>query len=649
MSLGLILLIAWMALATSIVAGFRRPRIWLALTVTGAMAGMGAALRVLLGGANWEWQCGFLLGGETLHLRLDGLSALFLMLVAVGGGTGAVYSHEYWSDHQNPSSAACGRAWWSALLICMGLVLTVSNGLHFLIAWELFAICGYFLITLERERAGVRAAGWLYLAASHAGTMCLFAFFALLASHTGSWELGPRCEHAELAWLFWLALLGFGVKAGFFPLHIWLPSAHANAPSHVSAIMSGVAIKMGIYGIVRFSGWLPVPPAAGWVVLGLGATSALLGIAFAFAQNDFKRLLAYCSVENIGIIMIGLGVALLAVTHGDAPWGRLALAGALLHVWNHGAFKTLLFFGAGSVLHATDTRELSRLGGMSRTMPWTAGLFALGAIAVAGLPPLNGFVSEWLIYLGLFEVATGKAATAWIALPAAIMLALAGAIAMASFAKAGAMIFLGASRTQAAAQAHECGYWMRGPMLALASVCVAIGLAPILFWPAVSRAIVSWRPAWAALEPPAPLARLGLAQVTLAIMALAAAAWLWRKSSANGLRRGPTWDCGYAAPTARMQYTSASFAGIAAGWFGWVLQRERKMRRPRGHFPAEAIRLERVPETVLERIIMPVGTTILQASHTVLRLQHGRLQFYILYVLAGLIGMGMLVVFGGTR
>jgi hydrogenase-4 component B len=211
------------------------------------------------------------------------------------------------------------------------------------------------------------------------------------------------------------------------------------------------------------------------------------------------------------------------------------------------------------------------------------------------------------------------------------------------------MIFLGAARTQRAAQAHECGCWMRGPMLGLASVCVVMGLAPVLFWPAVSRAVVNWRPAWAALEPSAPLAMLGSAQVTLAILALAAAAWLWRKSAANGLRRGPTWDCGYAAPTARMQYTSASFAGIASGWFGWVLQRERKVRRPRGHFPAEAIRLERIPETVLERIILPVGTTILQASHAVLRLQHGRLQFYILYVLAGLIGMGMLVLFGGAR
>ena len=255
-------------------------------------------------------------------------------------------------------------------------------------------------------------------------------------------------EHASLAPLFWLALAGFGIKAGFFPLHIWLPSAHANAPSHVSAILSGVAIKMGVYGIVRFSGWLPVPAGAGWVVIGLGAASALLGIAFALAQNDFKRLLAYCSVENIGIILIGLGGALLARSHGDAAWGRLALAGALLHVWNHGAFKALLFFGAGSVLHATGTREMSRLGGLWRSMPWTAGMFALGSVAVSGLPPLNGFVSEWLIYLGLFDAAAGKQPSAWVAMPAAIMLAMSGALALAAFAKAGAMMFLGAARTQ---------------------------------------------------------------------------------------------------------------------------------------------------------------------------------------------------------
>jgi len=645
---GPLLLLAFVALVTAILVGVRSSRWWLGLTVTGAVAGLGAALTVLLGAADWEWRSELSLGGELIHLRLDGVSALFLALLSVVGGSGAVYAQEYWSEQHYPASAPRGRAWWSGLVVCMGLVLVSSNGLHFLIAWELFTVCAYFLITLDRRRREVRAAGWLYLAASHAGTVCLFAFFSTLAARTGSWELGPMREQAGLVPLFWLAFTGFGVKAGVFPLHVWLPSAHASAPSHVSAILSGVAIKLGLYGIVRFSGWLPVPAAAGWVVIGLGATSALLGIAFALAQNDFKRLLAYCSVENVGVILTGVGAALLAETNGDAAWGRLALAGALLHVWNHGAFKALLFFSAGSVLHATGTREMSRLGGLWRTMPWTAGLFALGAVAVAGLPPLNGFVSEWLVYLGLFDAVTGRGPAAWAAMPAAIMLAMTGALAMAGFAKAGAMIFLGASRTKPAAHAHECGPVMRGPMLVLAGLCVLIGLSPVLFWPAVARAVGSWRPAWAVAEAPAPLAMLGSVHVVLAVLMVAAAVWLWRKAHAINMQRGLTWDCGYAMPTARMQYTSASFAGIAAGWFRWLLQPERTLRRPRGLFPEEAIRLERVPETVLEKLLGPVSVAVMQVSAAARRLQHGRLQSYVVYVVAGLMALGVLVLLGGA-
>ncbi|MEO8613823.1 MAG: proton-conducting transporter membrane subunit [Luteolibacter sp.] len=635
-----LLLLAFVAMAMAVVTGAKWPRTWLVLTVTGCAAALVAALA----GADWEWRSGFLMGGEPLHLRLDGLSALFLALLAVVGAAGAIYSREYWSDHHYPASAPRGRVWWSALLLGMGTVLTVSNGLHFLIGWELFTVSAYFLVTLDRQRREVRAAGWLYLAASHAGTVCLFAFFALLAARTGSWDLGPMRGDAGLGSLFWLALIGFGVKSGVFPLHIWLPSAHANAPSHVSAIMSGVAIKMGVYGIIRFSGWLPVPPAAGWVVIGLGSISAVLGIAFALAQNDFKRLLAYCSVENIGVIFVGLGAALLA---GDAPWGRLALAGALFHVWNHGAFKALLFFAVGSVLHTTGTREMSRLGGLWRAMPWTAGLFAVGAVAVSGLPPLNGFVSEWLVYLGLFDAVTSKEPSAWAAIPAAILLAMAGALALATFVKAGSMIFLGAPRTQIAAKARECGGWMRGPMLGLAGVCLAIGLAPVLFWPAVARAIGAWRPAWATAELPAPLFTLGFAHLGLFILLAAAGVFLWRKVKSNGLRRGPTWDCGYATPTARMQYSSGSFGGLSGEWFAWILRPVLKLKRPGGPFPVDAIHVERVPETILERVVTPLGGWFILLSTAVRRLQHGRLQAYILYVVVGLVALGVFVFLGG--
>ena len=637
--IGAMLFVATVCLLAASGLAARSPRASFACTAAGTAAGLVAAMAVLLGPCDWEWTSALAPGGENIRLRLDGLAAFFLVLVCVVGCAGAAYAREYWPE--STGSAARGRAWWNALVLSMGAVLLVSNGVHFLMVWEAFALCGYFLITLDSRQPAVRAAGWLYLAASHAGTLALIAFFASLAQSLGTWDLGPMNGVPALAPLFWLALFGFGMKAGFFPCHIWLPSAHANAPSHVSAIMSGVAIKMGVYGIVRFGGWLPVPDAAGYVVVGIGAASAVLGIAFAFAQNDVKRLLAYCSVENIGVILIGVGAALLARSHGNAGWGGLALAGALLHVWNHGLFKSLLFFGAGSVLHATGTREMSRLGGLWKSMPWTAGLFAVGAVAVAGLPPLNGFAGEWLIYLGLFEAAATRAGFAWAVLPAAILLATAGALALAAFAKAGGVIFLGAPRTKPAAGAHECGPGMRAPMLALATACAVIGVAPSLVWMPVARAVGTWNPAWSGAA--TPFFALGPAQLLLAVLAAAAGALLWKKSRANGLRRAPTWDCGFCRPTARMQYTGGSFAGIAGGWFAAIFRTEHKSRRPRGPFPGPAFHLDHVPETVLDRMIRPTGALIERLSHAALGLQHGRLPFYILYLVAGLAVLGVYV------
>lgn len=646
----ILLLAALLGLVLSIVPGMKFPRVWLALLLAGVAASCAASLGVLLGAGDWEWRSGFLIGGEPLHLRMDGVNVLFLALLSVIGGVGAIYATEYWSGKHYPDSAPRGRMWWSGLVLSMGSVLVISNGLHFLIGWELFTVCAYFLITLENRKTEVRKAGWLYLAASHVGTMCLFAFFSMLASKNGTWDLGPMREQVELTPLFWLVLLGFGVKAGVFPLHVWLPSAHANAPSHVSAILSGMAIKMGVYGIVRFSGWLPLPAAAGPVVMGFGAVSALLGIAFALAQNDIKRLLAYCSVENIGVIFIGLGAALLGAANSDALWGRLALVGALLHVVNHGLFKSLLFLGAGSVLHATGTREMSRLGGLWKRMPWTTGLFTFGAAAISGLPPLNGFVSEWLVYLGLFDAVNTRGAAAWAALPAVLALAVTGALALASFVKLCSIVFLGAPRTQASEKAHECGGAMRGSMLVLALSCGAIGLAPMLFWPLVNRAVEAWNPAWAiAGTPPTSLAILGMVQSVLALLLLGAAFWLWRRVQRNKAQRQLTWDCGYYEPTARMQYTGGSFAGIASSWFLWILRPERKLRRPRSPFPENASCIEHTPETVLDRVIAPAGEVVLRVSTAVRRLQHGHLQSYILYLLVGLTGLAVLVLIGGLR
>ncbi len=647
MTPGLLLATSACGILLSLTGAFRAPRWWLATSLVSTLTALAAAAWVLATGGAWEWRSAFLIGGEGVHLRLDGVSALFLALLAVVGGAGAAYSREYWADPAHPASARLGRWWWSTLLLCMGLLLLCSNGLHFLIAWELFALCAYFLITLDGQRREVRAAGWLYLAASHAGTLALFAFFSLLAARTGSWDLGPMREQANLAPLFWLALFGFGVKGGVFPLHIWLPSAHANAPSHVSAILSGVAIKMGIYGIVRFSGWLPVPPAAGWLVTTLGVVSAVLGVAFALGQHDLKRLLAYHSVENIGIILMGVGFAMVATAHGQAAWGALALAGGLLHVWNHGLFKSLLFLGAGSVLHATGTREMSRLGGLWRVMPWTASLFALGAAAISGLPPLNGFVSEWLVYLGMFDALNQPGAAVVVAIPAIVLLAMTGALALACFVKVCGVVFLGASRSPAAGHAHECGPWMRGPMLVLAAGCVAIGLAPFVFWPALHTAVAAWRGTWTDVPAPESLTTLGLFHVALAALAAVAAAWLWRRAHRGGWARAGTWDCGYAAPTARMQYTAGSFASIITEWFAWILRPERHAHRPEEAFPRRAAFEEHTPETVLERVIQPCARLVMWLSGGARRLQHGRTHAYILYLILGLAAVAVLTLAWG--
>jgi hydrogenase-4 component B len=410
--------------------------------------------------------------------------------------------------------------------------------------------------------------------------------------------------------------------------------------------MSGVAIKMGLYGLVRFSGWLPLPTGAGWVLLALGTASAVLGAAFALAQNDLKRLLAYCSVENMGVMLIGLGAASLGTANGHPGWGRVALAGALLHVWNHGLSKALLFFSAGSVLHTTGTREMSRLGGLWRAMPWTAALFAFGSVAISTLPPLNGFVSEWLVYLGLFDAAASHTTASVAVVPAILALGVTGALALAAFVKASAVVFLGAPRTRAAEHAHECGAWMRAPMLGLAGACIALALAPLAVWPFVLQPLAAWNPAWNSPSPPAPLATLGAVQAALAGALTLAAVSLWVRSRSNGLRRALTWDCGYAAPTARMQYTGGSFAALAVGWFAWALRPERRLHRPRGPFPSRANHAERIPETVLERVIGPVADTVMAASAWVRQRQHGHLPDYILYLVAALGAVGLLVVFG---
>ena len=378
----------------------------------------------------------------------------------------------------------------------MTLLVVAHDGLMFLAGWETMAVAALFLVAAEDQIAETRKAAWLFIAASHFATLCAFGVFALLYAINGSWnftmlkETGTPMATAVAA----LAFFGFGTKAGIMPMHIWLPSAHAQAPSHVSSIMSGVMIKMGVYGIVRVCTFFPeVPLSWGLFVLAMGTVSAILGVAFAVGQHDIKRLLAYHSIENIGIIIMGLGLALVGRAVHQPLWVLLGIGGGMLHVWNHALFKSLLFLGAGSVIHSVGTREIDLMGGLAKVMPITANCFLIGAVAICGLPPLNGFVSELLIYLGLFNVATMSTASAASAAVFAIPgLALVGALAVACFVKVYGIAFLGAARSEVASHAHEAGPAMIGPMLVLASCCTLIGVAPIVAAPMIDRMAVAW-------------------------------------------------------------------------------------------------------------------------------------------------------------
>src|SRR5262249_47715372 len=311
------------------------------------------------------------------------------------------------------------RLFYGLLPAGMALLVIARNSILFMVGWEIMALSAFFLVTTEDRDPQVVETGWLYLVATKIATASLFALFALLHAVNGSFTLAPLNE-ANLApgvatAIFVFTLIGFGLKAGIMPFHVWLPSSHAIAPSHVSAIMSGVIIKMGIYGIVRIMSLVPHPPLEwGGTLLLLGSVSGVLGVVFAIAQHDLKRLLAYHSIENIGIILIGLGLSVLGRSVGRSELVALGLAGALLHVWNHGLFKALLFFSAGSVVRATHTREIDALGGLANMMPKTTLGFLLGAIAICGLPPFNGFVSELFIYIGLFRAALLEQRGTWI-------------------------------------------------------------------------------------------------------------------------------------------------------------------------------------------------------------------------------------------
>lgn len=608
----------------------------------GALAALTSATP-LLATAPWDVP-----GGE-LALRLDPLAALFILPLCLVTAGGAVYGLGYWPQREQPDSGRRFRLFYGLLGAAILLVLSADNGLLFLFAWEIMAVAAFFLVTAEQARADARRAGFLYLAVNHAGALALVALFVLLEVQTGSlhFPAAGSLGSGGAALLFLLGLFGFGVKAGLVPLHIWLPGAHAAAPSHASALLSGIVLKTGIYGLLRLTSFfVAIPPWWGWTVLGLGIVSGVLGVALALAQHDLKRLLAYHSVENLGIIAIGIGLALLGRSFGSPQLVLLGVAGALLHVINHGLFKSLLFYSAGAMIHATGSRELDHYGGLLRRQPWVAAAFLGGAVAICGLPPLNGFISEWLIYLAAFGTLRGEGLTLRLAVLAAPALALIGGLALACFVKVFGVAFLGMARTPAAATAHEAPPALRWPMVVLLAACAAIGLFPAALAPALEAAAAAWAPAVTGArlaDPLAPLAMVGLAGWGLLGLLLLAGLWL-RQRTRRAPRDVGTWGCGYLAPTARMQYTASSFAGTLISQFRFALRTEQHGSRVTGLFPARSAFSSHTPDLFLDRLLLPTcrrfaaGCTWVRA-----RVQNGIIPTYLLYVALTLIVLLLLV------
>lgn len=609
------------------------------LVVIGSLTGIAGIIPVMSGAGEASMQVPWALPWGEFSVKIDALGAVFLLLVFVIPLLGSIYSLEYWKQSKHVENGQKLGVFYGLLAAGMAMVVIAHDTILFLIVWEIMAIAAFFAATTEDDNSSVRQAGWVYLIATHIGTLFLFALFILWSQYTGSTALNQVTGLSSQAagTLFLLALLGFGFKAGIMPLHVWLPGAHANAPSHVSALMSGVMLKMGIYGIVRITSLIPVTDAWwGTVLLIVGIVSGIAGITFAISQNDIKRMLAYSSIENIGIICIALGLALLGRYLGRADLVFLGLGGALLHVLNHGFFKSLLFLNAGAVIHAVHTRDINLMGGLAKKMPITSMLFIAGAIAICALPPFNGFVSEWLIYIGLFRtIPVGMGESLPFAALGAVGLATIGPLAIASFVKLAGAVFLGNPRSDTSSHAKDPASPMVIPMTILAVVCLIIGIYPFVALPVIGKATTAWagihtNPISVAEFAPLHLINIAAASLLIGVVLLVVLFKLWKKrESSLG-----TWDCGYAQPSNKMQYTGSSFGDTLVKLFSFILWPvEQHPSLGSNAFPRRSGFKNVVTDTILDRLVIPVTRVAGRYLPMIRVFQGGQTHTYVLYIL----------------
>jgi hydrogenase-4 component B len=590
-------------------------------------------------------------------VRLDALGAFFLLIVSLLGFALSIYSIGYARGFFGRKSVGVLGAFYNALLLATTVTFVADNIWLFLIAWELMALTAYCLVSFEHEQPETRKAGVLYFIMSHIDAGCIIVGFLLLFQASGDYsfsslhDIGAKMSAGKRDAAFVMFLLGFGIKAGIVPLHIWLPAAHPVAPSNVSALMSGVIIKTGIYGLTRVSfEFLSTPPLWwGVTVLTIGTISAVLGVLYALMEHDLKRLLAYHSVENIGIILMGLGAALMFLHSGHPVLATLALIAGLYHTINHASFKALLFLGAGAVLHATHTRNMEEMGGLIKRMPRTAFFFLIGAVAISALPPLNGFISEWLTYQALLQGFGTTESLLRLVFPlSGAMLALTGALAAACFVKAFGITFLAQPRSEHARHAHEVSSSMQFGMAVLTAACVVLGLFPTAFIQLLDPLTqqltgqqlsgqLSLANGFVLASPGAnggTVSTLGIAFMGASLLLIPAALQLGFGRNSK-TRRGPTWDCGQRGLTPRMEYTATGFSKPIRMIFKALFRPRRDVQREYEFSPyfAKTIRFESHVEEVFEqRVYRPARIWILRASRRIRTLQQGSIHYYLLYI-----------------
>ena len=656
----LAVVVAWLAIGLAGLPALRRFRV--VTTVLFPAGGVAGAVLALIGvaAAFSGPQVAVLpigLPGLPFHFRLDALSAWFLTVIgAVGAGVSVFASGYFRRGEGTPPGLLCLE--YHVFLASMALVVLADDAYAFMVMWETMALSSFLLVTANHRIAEIRRAGYLYLLVAHVGAIGILLCFGVLQANTGDYTFANmRAQSLSPLWAsigFGLAVFGFGAKAGIVPLHVWLPEAHPAAPSPVSALMSAVMLKTAIYGLLRVSFDLLQARLWWWgvVLLGIGLATAIFGVVFAAVQSDMKRLLAYSSIENIGFIVAGIGLALLFSAYGMAALAALALTAAVYHVAAHAFFKSLLFLGTGAVLHATRERSLGRLGGLIRVMPWVAWLSLAGTLASAGLPPFGGFVSEWLLLQSfLFTPGLPSGFLNMLIPVVAALIALVAALAGYTMVKFFGVIFLGQPREEKLAQAHDAGTMERVGMGWLAAGCVALGLAPTVVIRAidpVTRRLVGAglgdavsASGWLLVPVDVERASYGPALFLLGVAASCALAYaLVRRLYHGRIRRAPPWDCGFPAQTARMQDTAEGFGQPIRQIFEPFFRMERQLPSP---FDARPRYRVVVGDHFWHWLYLPIAAAVERAARLIGLLQRGRIAVYLLYSFVTLVTVLLVV------